>query len=89
MKKVFSMASVLAVILSSVFLLANLKPGEIQEEKSLELEYVPNEILAKFKSNLGMNSIQNAVSYLQGRVIDYLGRELSPIAWDPSDQAVR
>jgi len=89
MKKVFSMASVLTFMLLSAFLLANLKPREYQEEKSTELEYVPNEILVKFKSNIGRISIQNAVLYLQGRVVDYLGRELSPVDWDPSDQTAR
>jgi len=50
---------------------------------------VPNEVLVKFKSDLGKYSIQNAVLYLQGKVINYLGSELSPIAWDPSDLSVR
>lgn len=88
MKKLLSMISILSLILFSVFLFANLKHGEIQEESS-EPEYVPGEILVKFKSNLGEYSIQNAVLYLQGRVLDYLGRDRSPIDWNRSDLSVR
>lgn len=88
MNKLLSMISVLSLIFLSVFLFANLRHGEIQEE-SFEAEYVPGEILVKFKSNLGEYSIQNAVLYLQGRVLDYLGRDRSPIDWNRSDLSVR
>lgn len=89
MKKTLSISSSLLIFLLSVFLFANLRSGENQEEKSSQLEYAPNEVLAKFKNNLGKYSIQNAVLYLQGRIMDYLDRELSPIVWDPSDLSVR
>lgn len=89
MKNVLFMTSVMLFLLLSVFLFANFRSGENQEEKSYHLDYVPNEVLVKFKSDLGKYSIQNAVLYLQGKVINYLESELSPIAWDPSDLSVR
>ena len=89
MKKIFFMASVILLFLLTMFLFTNIKSETTQEGNSSQEDYVPNEVLVKFKSDVSKYVIQEAVHYLQGKIINYLGNELSPFAWDSADFSLR
>ena len=89
MKKTFLVMSVVALFLASISLFTRIKSETRQENESYAEDYVPNELLVKFDNDIGKYAIQDAINYLQGKVISYLGSELNPDAWDPSDLSVR
>ena len=59
------------------------KFGEIIEE------YVPNEVLVKFKEDVSKYLIQDAINSVQGKIITYLGEEISTFQWDPDIRSFR
>ncbi len=58
------------------------KFGEIEE-------YVPNEVLVKFKEDVSKYLIQDAINSVQGKIITYLGEEISTFQWDPDIRSFR
>lgn len=60
-----------------------------QEEYVLQGDYIPNELLVKFKKDTRLDVIQTAVQSVQGKIISYLGKEISTFQWDPSFSSLR
>jgi len=58
------------------------KFGEIEE-------YAPNEVLVKFKEDVSKYFIQDAINSVQGKIITYLGEEISTFQWDPDIRSFR
>jgi len=58
------------------------KFGEIEE-------YAPNEVLVKFKTDVSKYFIQDAINSVQGKIITYLGEEISTFQWDPDIRSFR
>jgi hypothetical protein len=85
MKKIFLIVGVILLFFLSVSLFINIKSETNQEGTGSQKDYVPNEVLVKFKSDVGKYVIKEAIHSLQGKIITYLGNELSPLTWDPSD----
>ena len=52
-------------------------------------KYVPNEVLVKFKEDVSKYIIQDAINSVQGKVITYLGEEISIFQWDPDIRSFR
>ena len=77
------------LILSSIFLLLNRSSIAVQEGYESQDEYVPNEVLVKFKQDVDDYFIQNAVISVDGKVITYLKEEIDPLQWTSSNIALR
>ncbi|GAH37440.1 unnamed protein product, partial [marine sediment metagenome] len=82
-----SLASLL--LLPLIFLPVSNNPIATPEVYVHQEEYVPNEVLVKFKKDISKESIQEAINYVQGEIITYLGKEISPFQWDPADFPLR
>jgi subtilisin family serine protease len=52
-------------------------------------EYVPNEVLVKFKKAIDINDIQSAINSIQGKIIKYSGDEIPLSSWSPENLALR
>lgn len=63
--------------------------GATQERGSFADEYVPNEVLVKFKPNAGKYFVQLAIDSVQGKVITYLKGEITCLDWDPDTRSQR
>jgi len=68
---------------SLVFLLVGSNPIQTQKE------YVPNEVLVKFKRDISVYSIKEAITYVQGKIITYRRVEIEPFVWESSDPSQR
>ena len=77
------------LILSSIFLLLNRSSIAVQEGYGSQDEYVPNEVLVKFKQDVDDYFIQNAVILVDGKVITYLKEEIDPLQWTSRNVALR
>ncbi len=55
----------------------------VQEWSSTQEEYVPNEVLVKFKKHIPRTLIQQDIDLVQGKLVTYLGREIITLEWDP------
>lgn len=64
-------------------------PGHAQVEPTIQDEYVPNEVLVKFKEGTGRGLIQYGIEAVQGRIKTYLKREISTYDWDAQTPALR
>ncbi|MFQ6052212.1 MAG: S8 family serine peptidase [Candidatus Hydrothermarchaeota archaeon] len=73
------------------FVFVGEKPAEAQKEfrPLVEGEYVPNEVLVKFREDADLSSIQGAINLVQGKIINYLGKEVSLSQWDSKDLSLR
>lgn len=60
-----------------VFVAGGKYQGIAQVDPSTQWEYVPNEVLVKFKEGTGRAIIQYVIEAVQGRIKTYLGREIS------------
>lgn len=78
--------SLLSLIL---FLFEGRYPGSAQDEPSAQAEFVPGEVLVKFKKDIGRVPIQQGIDLVQGRIITYLGKEISPWEWDTQTPSLR
>jgi hypothetical protein len=87
-KSLFSTLTIL-LFLSLIFLLLNSRPASNQEVYTAQEEYVPNEVLVKFKADVGRNLIRGAIDIVQGKIITHLGREISTSQWDADISSLR
>jgi subtilisin family serine protease len=60
-----------------------------QEEYSSQEEYVPNELLIKFKKNTERSKIQQSIESVRGKIITYLGEEIYSFDWAPDNSILR
>ena len=74
--------------LSLILISTGNTPSKNQEYPP-EAQYVLNEVLVKFNSDISKNLIQDAVASVQGRILTYLGEDISVIQWDPGVSALR
>ena len=81
MKKLSQVCLAIFLSLLLIFLFASSRSDAIQEEVVVQEEYVPNEVLVKFKENVSDYFIQNSISYVGGKIITYLKQEISPFHW--------
>lgn len=58
-------------------------------QKSITQEYVPNEVLVKFKPEAGKQKALTALDVLKPRVVNYLGQEIAFTDWNPEIRANR
>jgi len=82
MNKSRSLALSLLFLSLIILLVVGGHPGNNQVETSAQAEFVPNEVLVKFKKDVGRVLIQQGIDLVHGRIITYLGREISPWEWD-------
>jgi subtilisin family serine protease len=68
--------------LSMAFLSAGRGTTPTRYETSIAEEYVPNEVLVRFKQDAGKYLIQSAIDSVQGKVITYLKKEITSSEWD-------
>jgi hypothetical protein len=87
MKKTFWLLGV--VFLALAFLSAGKNTGMFQEASPVPEEYVPNEVLVKFKEEAGKYLIQAGIDAVQGKVITHLKKEISALEWDPDSSSLR
>lgn len=89
MKKwVLSISLILFVFLFTIFL-GGKHPEGAQAEPSIQNEFVPNEVLVKFKEGTGRALIQYGVEAVQGTIKTYLGKEISTSEWDAQTPSLR
>ena len=67
--------------LSLIFILNSDNPVSNQEE------YVPDEVLVRFKEAVNVYSVQEAIISVQGKIITFRGTEIDSAIWDPSDRS--
>ena len=60
-----------------------------QEEYRTYGEYVPNEVIVKFKPGLDKYLIQDGVISVQGKIVSYLGKEIEAAQWQAEDPLLR
>jgi subtilisin family serine protease len=77
-----SLATLLSITLIFLFLRSN--PGATQSEYVPQEDYVPDEVLVKFEKEVSKYDIQDAINSVQGKIITYQNKEISPFQWDPS-----
>ncbi|MGB2844259.1 MAG: S8 family peptidase, partial [Candidatus Aminicenantaceae bacterium] len=87
-KKIVSRISILS-LLSLIFLFVSSNSVTTQERYSFQDEYVPNEVLVKFKKDVGKYLIKEGINSVQGKVITNLGEEISTFQWDPNISSLR
>ncbi len=78
MKRFAFIAGLAGCILGLILVLNSLPKAESPEAG----EYVPNEVLLKFKANTDPMIMQNILASVQGNIITHLGAEISPAAWN-------
>jgi len=83
MKKVFWVLILGLGFFITLFLLR--APSSSQE--SITQQYVPNEVLFKFKPEAGKQKALTALDVLKPRVVNYLGQEIAFSDWNPEVRA--
>lgn len=92
MRKLFLVTLISLLFFSLIFLIGNIKSVANQEGNALQKEYVPNEVLVKFKKDVLKyynQEVINSIISVQGKIITYLGKEISPFVWDRADLSLR
>lgn len=79
-KALICFLSLLFPCLAFLFMNNNSKANQ---EEYIRQEYVPNEVLVKFKEDVKKPVIQYALNSVQGRIITYLKDKIDPYQWDP------
>jgi hypothetical protein len=85
----------LIVVLSSllfltlVFLFTDNTLSPAPQEYISQEEYVPNELLVRFKKDVSKYLIQVNIDSIQGKVITFRGEEIEPLQWDPDNSSLR
>ncbi len=79
MKKMLTILFILVILSSLHLLLSRDEVGLIQSAESPVSipEYSPNEVIVKFKEDVRAESILLTIESLQGKIVTYLGRELT------------
>lgn len=89
MKKLFLAISTISLCFFLTFSFINSNSGKTQEGYTTQDEYVLNEVLVKFKKDVGKYLIREAVELVQGKVITNLGEEIRTFQWDPDISSSR
>jgi len=89
MKKIQFLFLSLLFLSLFVFLAGGRHPGRVKVESSIQEEYVPNEVLVKFKKDIGRSLIQQGIDLVQGRIKTYLGSEIATWEWDAEIPVLR
>lgn len=89
MRKLFLAVLASMLSISLIFLFVSIKSVATQERNVLQEDYVPNEVLVKFKKDVSRYFIREAINSVQGKIITYLGKEISTSVWDSSDLSLR
>jgi hypothetical protein len=72
MKKTISSLLLSAILLCAAFLVTKHISANPQS-MSMEAQYVPNEVLIKFRENItDVASLRTVISLVQGKVVNYL-----------------
>jgi subtilisin family serine protease len=81
----------IAILLSffSIFLIIGTKSIAKQERDIRHEEYVPNEVLVRFKRDIPRYLIQNTIDSLQGKIFTYMKEEISSFDWNPDVSSLR
>lgn len=83
------LASLVGVFsLSLIFLFVSSKSVSNQEGYVPQEEYVPNEVLVKFKKDVSKYSIQYTIDSVLGKIITFRQKEISAFQWDPDLSSV-
>ncbi len=84
------LASLVGVFsLSLIFLFVSSKSVSNQEGYVPQEEYVPNEVLVKFKKDVSKYSIQYTIDSVLGKIITFRQKEISAFQWDPDLSSLR
>ncbi|MFQ6069936.1 MAG: S8 family serine peptidase [Candidatus Aminicenantales bacterium] len=89
MRKILLTTLLSVFLLSLVFFLINIKSDATHAQYLPQEDYVPNEVLVKFKEDISVDSIHEAINSVQGKIIAYLGKEISLSQFDPEDISLR
>ncbi|MFQ6070601.1 MAG: S8 family serine peptidase [Candidatus Aminicenantales bacterium] len=89
MRKILLTTPLSVFLLSLAFFLISIKSDATQAQYLPREDYVPNEVLVKFKEDVSIDSIQEAINWVQGKIITYLGKEISLSQWDPEDLSLK
>ena len=89
MKKLLSVCLVSLLSLFLIFLFVSSNSAKNQEGFAHQEEYVPNEVLVKFKKDVSKYFIQDAVNSIQGKIITFQGKEISSLQWSPDIPSLR
>jgi len=89
MKKVFLLSVSTVLCLFLAFLSVKTSLVATQEVFNTFEEYVPNEVLVKFKKDIGKYFIEQAIDSVQGRIVTHLGKEISTLEWNPDFSSLR
>jgi len=83
MKKILLLGLVIICIAILFYLPTRSKSIYVQEE------YVPNEVLVKFKRGIDKSDIRSAINSIQAKIIINRGNEITPSSWEPEDLELR
>lgn len=89
MRKSFIFVSSSLLFLSLVFLFTNNTLSPALQEYISQEEYVPNELLVRFKKGVSKYLIQEAIDSIEGKIIPYSGKEIGTFQWDPDISSLR
>lgn len=73
----------ISCFLLAVFIAETKHTGPVQTEPSIQEEYVPNEVLVKFKKGTSRTLVQLGIYNVEGKIINYRKREIAIAEWDP------
>lgn len=79
MKKYVVSMSLISFIFLFLIFFGGHYSGRAQAKPTIQDEYVPNEVLVKFKEGTGRGLIQYGIEAVQGRIKTYLKREISSV----------
>jgi subtilisin family serine protease len=79
MKKTFMVLALGLVFFGSMFIFKT----TLSSQQTIAQEYVPNEVLVKFKPQVGKQVAIAALDAVKPRVVNYLGKEIAFSDWNP------
>jgi len=80
MKKLFLLGPMMALLAFFIFSFKSSTSTPAQNEYAQQ-EFVPNEVLVKFRKNILDNFIKESINTVQGKIITFLGKEIVPVQW--------
>lgn len=89
MRKILSISFTGLLFLGIFFLSSSSNSTATQERFAYNAEYVPNEVLVKFKKDVGKIIVQNTLGSVQGKIITYLKEEIDLTDWNPDLLSLR
>jgi len=83
MRKILLISFTGLLFLGTFFLSSSSNSTATQKQFAYNAEYVPNEVLVKFKKDVGKIIVQNTLGSVQGKIITYLNEEIEAVEWNP------